>query len=128
MNPFQKGDLPIESVATVYVSSEEADHPIECVFDEQRGPGGTRWVAGEDGEQVVIVAFDHHRLSIRSLLRSKNVTFIEPRKSSWPCQKMAAWRTRNYAAKSSISVRTAQRLSVRNGRFQSRTLPMYDSR
>ena len=58
MNPFQKGDLPIESVATVYVSSEEADHPIECVFDEQRGPGGTRWVAGEDGEQVVIVAFD----------------------------------------------------------------------
>jgi hypothetical protein len=42
----------------VFVSSEEQDHPIECAFDQQRGPGGTRWVAGENGGQLVILAFD----------------------------------------------------------------------
>ncbi len=48
----------IAALATVLVTSEAADHPIDHVFDTQRGPGGTRWVAVEPGEQVLILAFD----------------------------------------------------------------------
>jgi hypothetical protein len=51
-------EIPIDAMATVFVSSEEPDHPIECAFDQERGPGGTRWVAGENGAQHIILAFD----------------------------------------------------------------------
>ena len=40
------------------VTSEAPEHPIDHVFDDHRGPGGTRWIAGEPGEQTVILAFD----------------------------------------------------------------------
>src|SRR4029450_9579892 len=33
-------------------------HPIDNVFDHRRGPGGSRWVAAEPGEQTLILAFD----------------------------------------------------------------------
>jgi hypothetical protein len=42
----------------VLVTSEVHDHPIDLAFDDHRGPGGSRWVAGESGEQSVILAFD----------------------------------------------------------------------
>ncbi len=51
-------EIPVASIATVFVTSEEADHPIDYAFDAQRGPGGTRWVAEKAGEQTVIMAFD----------------------------------------------------------------------
>jgi hypothetical protein len=54
----QPGEIDIAALATVLVSSETAEHPIDHVFDTQRGPGGTRWVAAEPGEQVLILAFD----------------------------------------------------------------------
>ncbi|QDV35650.1 hypothetical protein [Tautonia plasticadhaerens] len=52
------GEIDIAAVATVLVTSEDPGHPIDLAFDEHRGPGGTRWVAGEPGEQAVILAFD----------------------------------------------------------------------
>jgi hypothetical protein len=52
------GEIDIAEVATVQVTSEVADHPIDLAFDDHRGPGGTRWIAGELGEQSVILAFD----------------------------------------------------------------------
>jgi hypothetical protein len=54
----QPGELDIAARATVLVTSETAEHPIDHVFDTQRGPGGTRWVAAEPGEQALILAFD----------------------------------------------------------------------
>ncbi len=51
-------EIDIAAVATVLVTSESPDHPIDHAFDEHRGPGGTRWIAGELGEQTVIIAFD----------------------------------------------------------------------
>jgi hypothetical protein len=54
----QPGELDIAARATVLVTSETAEHPIDHVFDTQRGPGGTRWVAAAPGEQVLILAFD----------------------------------------------------------------------
>jgi hypothetical protein len=51
-------DKDIASLATVWVTSESVDHPIDNAFDTRRGPGGTRWVAAEPGEQVLLLAFD----------------------------------------------------------------------
>jgi hypothetical protein len=58
------GEIDIAAVATVLVTSESPEHPIDRAFDALSGPGGTRWVAGEVGEQTVILAFDAP-LSIR---------------------------------------------------------------
>ncbi|QDV37565.1 hypothetical protein [Tautonia plasticadhaerens] len=52
------GEIDIAAVATVLVTSEDPEHPIDHAFDDHRGPGGTRWVAGEPGEQTIILAFD----------------------------------------------------------------------
>jgi hypothetical protein len=56
-NP-RSGELDIAALATVFVTSEAADHPIDYVFDAQRGPGGSRWIAAAPGEQVILLAFD----------------------------------------------------------------------
>ena len=54
----QPGEMDIAATATVQVTSEDPTHPIEHVFDHRRGPGGSRWVAAEPGEQTLILAFD----------------------------------------------------------------------
>jgi hypothetical protein len=54
----EAGGMCIPELATVLVTSEAAEHPVDCLFDGHDGPGGTRWVAAEDGEQVLILAFD----------------------------------------------------------------------
>ena len=48
----------IAAIATVLVTSEDPHHPIEHAFDDQRGPGGSRWIAAESGAQTLILAFD----------------------------------------------------------------------
>lgn len=48
----------IAAIATVLVSSEDPNHPIDCAFDGQRGPGASRWIAEQPGEQTLILAFD----------------------------------------------------------------------
>ncbi len=52
------GQIDIAAVATVLVTSEAAGHPVDHAFDGNGGPGGSRWVAGEPGEQTLILAFD----------------------------------------------------------------------
>ncbi len=52
------GEIDIAAVATVQVTSEALDHPIDLAFDPLRGPDGTRWIAGELGEQTMTLAFD----------------------------------------------------------------------
>jgi hypothetical protein len=51
-------EIDIAAVATVQVTSEATDHPVDHAFDGSRGPGGTRWVAGEPGDQTLILVFD----------------------------------------------------------------------
>lgn len=48
----------IARIATVLVTSEDADYPIDHVFDGSRGRGASRWIAEKPGEQTVILAFD----------------------------------------------------------------------
>ena len=54
----QSGAKDIAAIATVWVTSEAADAPIDRAFDESRGAGGSRWVAAVPGEQRLILAFD----------------------------------------------------------------------
>ncbi|HET8578873.1 MAG TPA: hypothetical protein VFO18_17385 [Methylomirabilota bacterium] len=56
--PLTPDVMDIPSLATVFVTSEAPGHPIDHLFDASSGPGGTRWIAGADGEQTVILAFD----------------------------------------------------------------------
>src|SRR5207249_10284511 len=51
-------EIDIAARATVLVTSEDPDHPIDHAFDGQRGPGASRWIAGASGPQTVAVAFD----------------------------------------------------------------------
>jgi hypothetical protein len=50
--------LAIDELATVFVTSEAAGHPIEHVFDGSREAGGSRWIAGAPGEQTLLLAFE----------------------------------------------------------------------
>jgi hypothetical protein len=50
------GDLDVAVLASVEVSSESAEHPVENAFDQRRGPGGSRWVAQTLGDQTLILA------------------------------------------------------------------------
>jgi hypothetical protein len=53
-----EGEISIADVATVQVTSEQTDHPIDNAFDPSRGPGASRWIAGAPGEQSVTLVFD----------------------------------------------------------------------
>ena len=48
----------IAALATVFVTSEDPQHPIDFAFDAEEGPGASRWIAGAPGPQTVILAFD----------------------------------------------------------------------
>jgi hypothetical protein len=52
------GEIPVAEVAIVQVSSEQGNHPVDNVFDDRRGPGGSRWIADGTGEQALILVFD----------------------------------------------------------------------
>lgn len=54
----ERGTLDVAAIASVLLTSECSEHPIENAFDANDGPGGTRWIAGEPGEQTVTLAFD----------------------------------------------------------------------
>jgi hypothetical protein len=54
----KSGVKDISALATVLVTSEAPDHPVDHLFDASDGPGGTRWIAAADGEQTLVLAFD----------------------------------------------------------------------
>ena len=69
----QPGEKAVAEIATVWVTSEATDNPIDCAFDQRRGSGGSRWLAAEVGEQRLILAFDHPQT-----LRTITVEVEEP--------------------------------------------------
>lgn len=52
------GEVVIADTATVLVTSELPDHPIDHICDGQHGPGSTRWIAEHPGDQTVVLVFD----------------------------------------------------------------------
>jgi hypothetical protein len=73
----------IAALAIVWVSSETAEHPIDHVFDPQHGPGGSRWVAAEPGEQVLILAFDVAQTIHRVSLEVEESEVIRTQRRTW---------------------------------------------
>jgi F5/8 type C domain len=67
MSGRSAAEKDIAAVATVLVSSEDPRHPIDYAFDGQRGPGASRWIAAQSGEQTLILAFDTPQ-TIRKIL------------------------------------------------------------
>lgn len=63
---YPEREIPVLAVATITVTSEADGHPITCVFDEERGPGASQWIAAEPGDQKVIIAF-HQPRTIRQI-------------------------------------------------------------
>jgi len=54
----RQGALDLDKLATVIVTSEQPDNPIEHALLGPTGRESSRWVAGESGRQVVTLAFD----------------------------------------------------------------------
>ena len=52
------GELDVETIATVLVTSELAGHFVENAFDGRRGPGSNRWISETGTEQTLVLAFD----------------------------------------------------------------------
>src|SRR5215831_4495366 len=78
------GEKDIAALATVGVTSEATDYPIDNAFDSHRGPGGSRWVAGAPGPQRLLLAFDApqplHLLRLADAVGGKGrLTFLSPR-------------------------------------------------
>jgi hypothetical protein len=59
-------ELDVASIATVAVTSEAVEHPVENAFDHRRGPGGSCWMAATSGEQTLLLSFDEPQ-SIRRI-------------------------------------------------------------
>jgi hypothetical protein len=68
VKPAYHDGISIQDVATVFVTSEAVDHPVDHICDGHHGRGATRWIAGEPGEQVIVLAFDSpqdlHKVSL----------------------------------------------------------------
>src|SRR5262245_4948589 len=54
----EPGATDITALATVWITSEATDYPIDNAFDGHHGPGGSRWVAGAPGPQRLLLVFD----------------------------------------------------------------------
>lgn len=63
---YPEREIPVLAVATITVTSEADGHPITCVFDEERGPGASQWIAAEPGDQKLVIAF-HQPQTIRQI-------------------------------------------------------------
>ena len=63
---YPEREIAVLATATVVASSEVQGHPVSQIFDENRGPGGTQWIAGEPGDQTLNIAF-HKPVTIRRI-------------------------------------------------------------
>ena len=111
----QPGEMDIAATATVQVTSEDPAHPIDNVFDHRRGPGGSRWVAEEPGEQTLILAFDTPQSITRLLWKLRNQTSVARKNSACLYRTMADRPTVSYAVKNTTSARLARPLSKKPG-------------
>jgi hypothetical protein len=55
--PFQER-IPVTEVATMQVTSEQEDHPIDRAVDDRGGPERSRWTADGPAEQTLVLVFD----------------------------------------------------------------------
>jgi hypothetical protein len=54
----REGALDVDKLASVVVTSESPEHPIEHALAGPTGRGSPRWLAAESGRQTITLAFD----------------------------------------------------------------------
>jgi hypothetical protein len=52
------GAVDLSHLASVQVTSEMPEHPVENALEGPVGRGSPRWIAGESGPQTITLAFD----------------------------------------------------------------------
>ena len=110
------GEIDIAEVATVLVTSEAPEHPIDLVFDDDRGPGGTRWVAGEAGEQTVTLDFDTPQEINQILLEVEDLEVARTQELQLCLSCDGGGHTGNCCGRNSTSARLERPSSGRSGR------------
>lgn len=83
----QAGELDIAAIATAFVTSEAADHPIENAFDQSR----SRWIASEPGEQVLMLAFNAPQSLYRIELEAeaRDAWAKQPKRDGGVCRQLS---------------------------------------
>ncbi len=65
------GEIDIATVATVLVTSEAPDHPIDLAFDEHRGSGGTHWTSPHSRSPIMMKTPSPLRASFSLVARER---------------------------------------------------------
>ena len=105
----------IAAVVTVLVSSEDPRHPIDYAFDGQRGPGASRWIAAQPGEQALILEFDTPQ-TIRKILVEVEEPEISARKKwRYPSRGTGGRPIANSCVRSTTSAHLGRRSSMKSG-------------
>jgi hypothetical protein len=62
--PRRQGEIDCTKSATVSLTSENPNHPIELIFDGVRGPGGKSWMSARQNvtEQIILEFDEPHSL------------------------------------------------------------------
>ena len=110
------GEIDVAVVATVTVTSEAPGHPVEHAFDGRRGPGGTRWVAGEAGAQVLTLAFDAPQAVRHVTLEVEEDREARAQEVEVAASPDGAGRSGCWSARGTTSARRAPPSSGRSGR------------
>ena len=90
----EPGEMDIAATAAVQVTSEDPTQPIEHVFDNRRGPGGSRWVAAEPGEQTLLLAFDTPQTIQQTIVEVEELEIS--RTQELRLIRVARWRGQSY--------------------------------
>ena len=102
------GELDVETIATVLVTSKLAGHSVENAFDGRRGPGSNRWISETGTEQTLVLAFD-----VPQTIRTVGLEIEETEESRTQELQLAVSRD----GEKSLSQTVAPRVPFRAGRF-----------
>ena len=113
---WRSGWLDLDRAASVEVTSEDKEYPVECalVADETRG-----WRAADSGTQTIRLIFDEHKDSHASRSSSRKPRLSVPKSSSCDGLGMAGARFETSCASSGISARLIPYVRSRNIRLNS---------
>ena len=111
-------EISIADVATVQVSSEKADHPIDNAFDHSRGQGGNRWIATGPGEQTLTLLFDRPQTIRRIGLEVEELGVSRTQELSVSVSSDGGRTYRSSCGRSSTLVLRERALNVSSGRPQ----------